>query len=206
MTDQLEPQDDQNEGVRNLRAKLKEEAEARRLAEERVAGFEARERESGLKQAFIENGLPVASAALYPQDGEVSGAAVAAWASNYGIAPAAQAPEPVMSRQDEILARHNQMISQAFARPSETSTIEDLAREMYLKAEKAYNSNYKPTDQELEEAREDSRTVNRINAAAARDVQMGRMPKPEGGVVPFGGLIAAPDYANRVLQAQSTDY
>ncbi len=205
MPEEIIETEEQNEGVRNLRAKLKEEAEARRQAEERIAAFEARERESSLKQAFVENGLPVQSASLYPQDGEVSGAAVAAWASTHGIVPAASAPEPQLSRQEEILARHNQMISQAFARPSETSSLEDLAREMYAKTEKAYNSNYQPTAKELEESSEDARTVNRINAASERDVQMGRMPGPKGGVVEFGGLIAPPDYANRVLQATLND-
>lgn len=189
--------EEQSEGVRNLRAKLKEEADARHLAEERIAQFEAKERETSLKQTFIEVGLPVASIGLYPQDGDVTGAAVATWASNYGIAPAPRAPEPQMTREQEILERHNQVIGQAFARPSDLSTMEDLAREMYKKAADSYESDFKPTMQEEADIKKDIQTVNKLNAQGEIDVRMGRMTKHTEG---FGGLTSPPYYADKVAQ------
>lgn len=202
MTDQIQIEEEEGgEGIRNLRSAHRAEKEAREAAERRVAELEAERRSEDLKRTFVEVGLPAQSASLYPADGEVTGSAVAAWASDHGIAAATQTQEPQPTRQQEILERANQFVSQSFARPSDSSSIQDLARQMYDKAEQAFESNYQPTDAEKAEADADMRTVNRINRQAEIDVRMGRLERQKDG---FGGLTNPPYYADRTAQAQAS--
>ena len=100
LSDEQEPQREQPLPVKDLRVQVKEAnrraraaAKVREALEAELAEARSEKRTADLHAAFREAGLPEATAGLYPQDGESTTEAVAAFAEQHGLTPARE-PEP----------------------------------------------------------------------------------------------------------------
>lgn len=200
MEDELEGLEE-NEGVRNLRARLEQESEARKAAEATAAAVQAEReaelfaaRETNLKQEFKGLGLNENMATLYPVDGAVSADAVAEWASNFGISSqAVREPE-----NETELDRYNKLIAGAW---DTGNNQDDLGSKLERAVRETLRKRTRPSDAELADAEQLTQAVNEVHKQAEREVLAGRVSFGNGGIAEYGGRVQPPRWANRTLEA-----
>lgn len=193
-----EVDDDQKEqNFKQLRAELKAARERAEVLERQQAEAAAAQRAAQVTAALTQAGLSEKLAKHFPEDASLE--TVTEWAqAEFGLVP--QKEQRQMEVEESPMDRYNRAIAEAY-NPGKGGSEQGLLDQVTADTEKALNNKFKPTDEEIENARKPDRQINEINRRMEKQVQLGRIPAPDGGIQPFGGLLNPPPYADRTREA-----
>lgn len=196
-------EEEQSEGVRNLRNTLRERERQMREMEDQLNEVRQSQRLQSVQEAFQQSNLPPQAANLYPADAEVSPDAVSKWAEEHGFA-AQQPSNPGPSEEvRQSLDRYGRVVQQSFGAPPEQSELDQLRDDLLNDMTAIRDMETVPKPEDVEKARTLARRVNHLNANTEQQVNAGRIERPPGGIAQFGGRFDPPPYAQRWKEAGS---